>query len=144
MADIHHLINIAAPPDVVHDLVATADGLRKWWAEDVESTDDGDGALSLGFFNRTTIYRLRPLDQQADRVAWHCESGKEWEGTDLIFAMRAQGAGIVLDFKHANWREATPYFTSCNTTWGVLMFRIKSVAEGRSPGPLFQRNSLGY
>jgi len=35
MADIHHLINIAAPPDVVHDLVATADGLRKWWAEDV-------------------------------------------------------------------------------------------------------------
>jgi uncharacterized protein YndB with AHSA1/START domain len=142
MADIHHLITIAAPPVVVYGLVSTADGLRDWWAEDVETADDG--AVSLGFFNRTTVYRLRSLDQQADRVAWHCETGKEWEGTDLIFTIRPQDAGVLLDFTHANWREPTAYFTSCNTTWGVLMFRIKGAAEGRNPGPLFQRNSLGY
>ncbi len=142
MADIHHLISIAAPAGTVSPLVSTADGLRSWWAEDVEPQPDG--AVTLGFFNRTTVYRLRPLDHGADRVAWRCETGKEWEGTDLVFTLEPQGAGVVLDFKHTNWAQATPYFTSCNTTWGVLMFRIKSVAEGRPPGPLFQRNSLGY
>jgi uncharacterized protein YndB with AHSA1/START domain len=142
MPDIHHLMNINAAPEVVQALVSTPDGLRQWWAEDVEPASDG--LVTLGFFNRTTIYRLRPLERSAGRVVWRCETGKEWEGTDLMFALQPQGTGVVLDFTHANWRGATPYFTSCNTTWGGLMFRIKSAAEGRRPGPLFQKNSLAY
>jgi hypothetical protein len=142
MPDIHHSININASPDAVRALVSTPDGLRQWWAEDVEP--QADGAVSLGFFNRATIYRLRSLEIRDGRVAWRCETGKEWEDTDLVFAIQPQGSGLVLDFRHANWRGETPYFTSCNTTWGGLMFRIKSAAEGREPGPLFQRNGLAY
>lgn len=51
---------------------------------------------------------------------------------------------MALDFLHANWSDATPYFVSCNTTWGGLMFRIRSAAEGQRPGPLFARQSLAY
>jgi hypothetical protein len=142
MPDIRHSIGIAAPADVVRSLVATPDGLRRWWAEDVEP--QADGAVSLGFFNRATIYRLRSLEDRETRVAWRCETGKEWEGTDLVFSLQPHGSGVTLDFTHANWRSATPYFTSCNTTWGGLMFRIKSAAEGRVAGPLFERNSLAY
>ena len=142
MADIHHSIQINAAPAVVGSLVATADGLRQWWAEDVEA--QADGVTSLGFFNRATIYRLRPIEDRENCVAWRCETGKEWEGTDLVFTLQPQDSGVVLDFTHANWRAATPYFTSCNTTWGGLMFRIKSAAEGRRPGPLFQKNALAY
>ena len=142
MPDIHHSINISAPPEAVHKLVSTAEGLQQWWAEDVEA--QADGALSLGFFNRTTVYCLRPMDDRPIGISWRCESGKEWDGTDLIFTITPQGGGVMLDFKHANWRSATPYFTSCNTTWGVLVFRIKGVAEGRTPGPLFERNALAF
>jgi len=142
MPDIIHSININAAPAAVRALVSTADGLQKWWAEDVELL--ADGAVSLGFFNRTTIYRLRPLEQGALCVAWRCETGQEWEGTDLVFSLHEKPSGSQLDFVHRNWRTATPYFISCNTTWGGLMFRIRGAAEGQAPGPLFRRNSLAY
>jgi len=142
MPDIHHSIAIDASADAVRALVSSADGLRQWWAEDAEL--QSDGALSLGFFNRNTVYRLRALDRSASRIAWRVETGKEWEGTDLVFTIQPQTKGVVLDFVHANWREATPYFVSCTTTWGGLMFRIRSAAEGHPAGPLFQKNSLAY
>ena len=142
MPDIHHSIAINASPEAVAALVSTAEGLRQWWAEDVEP--QADGTLSLGFFNRTTIYRLRSLERSAARTAWRCETGKEWEGTDLVFTIQPQAKGVVLDSIHANWRDATPYFVSCTTTWGGLMFRIRSAAEGQPAGPLFKKNSLAY
>jgi hypothetical protein len=135
-------MGIAAAPDALETLVATAEGLRQWWAEDVETA--ADGAVSLGFFNRTTVYRLRLLERGAGRVVWRCETGREWEGTDLVFTLQPDRSGLLLDFMHANWREATGYFVSCNTTWGGLMFRLKGAAEGRQPGPLFGRESLAY
>ena len=142
MPDIHHRIQINAPVEDVHRLVATAAGLREWWADDVEPSSDG--RVSLGFFDRTTIYRLHLLEDGNSRVVWRCETGSEWEGTDLRFTLEPQKSGVVLDFLHANWRGATPYFVSCNTTWGGLMFRIRSVAEGQPVGPLFGRDSLAY
>ena len=142
MPDIHHSITIAAGADVVTSLVSTAEGFRQWWAEDVET--EADGIVSLGFFNRTTIYRLRLSESTAGRVKWRCETGREWQGTDIVFTSQPQSSGVLLDFLHANWSDATPYFVSCNTTWGGLMFRVKAAAEGRRPGPLFQKGSMGY
>lgn len=142
MPDIHHSINISAPAGVVESLVSTPEGFEQWWAEDVERL--ADGGVSLGFFNRDTVYRLRTLARGAGRIEWRCETGNEWQGTDLRFAIEPQGSGVRLDFRHANWRESTPFFVSCNTTWGGLMFRIKAAAEGHPQGPLFQKNALAY
>jgi hypothetical protein len=50
----------------------------------------------------------------------------------------------LLRFTHGGWRDATDYFTRCNTTWGELMYRLKAVAEGKAPGPLFSREGFGY
>jgi hypothetical protein len=51
---------------------------------------------------------------------------------------------VLLDFLHANWQDPTPYFVSCNTTWGALMFRLKNAAEGRVAGPMFRKDSMAY
>ncbi len=142
MPDIRHAIRIAASPHTLRTLVTEAPGLSQWWAEDAEKGPDG--SVSLGFFNRTTIYNLHLLENKTRNVVWFCESGKEWQGTELAFSFRPEGAETVLDFAHRNWREITPYFISCNTTWGGLMFRLKSAAEGRQCGPLFRRGALDY
>jgi len=115
---------------------------ERWWAEDV--TTESDGRVSLGFFNRATIYRLQLLTHDRDVVSWRCETGDEWHETELRFGIQPEGQGVILDFMHIGWRSETPYFTSCNTTWGELMFRIKAAAEGKPRGPLFQRSSLAY
>jgi hypothetical protein len=36
------------------------------------------------------------------------------------------------------------YFTSCNTTSGELIFRLKAAAEGKPRGPLFLAADLAY
>jgi hypothetical protein len=142
MSEIHHSISITASLDVVAALVSTPEGFRRWWAEDV--VPQPDGTVSLGFFNRATVYGLRLLERSAVRVAWHCETGQEWQHTDLVFRLQTQSSGVLLDFVHANWHDATPYFVSCNTTWGALMFRLKNAAEGRQSEPLFRKDSMAY
>ena len=142
MADIRHSLQIAASPEAITPLVSTPHGLAQWWAEDVTEID---GCAELGFFNRTTVYRLRP--QAGDpprRYVWLCETGQEWSGTRLVFELQTAGSGTLLRFTHAGWESESDYFISCTTTWGELMFRLKGAAEGKPRGPLFLRESLAY
>jgi len=142
MADIRHALQIAAAPDKTYPLVATAGGFEQWWAADV--TESG-GIVDLGFFNRSTVYRLRlEIDQPPTHAEWICESGKEWRGTRISFRLEVRGSSTLLRFTHEGWESETEYFTSCNTTWGELMFRLKSAAEGKSRGPLFRDSDLAY
>ena len=135
MADIKHSIETSATPEHVYSLVTTARGLGQWWATDI--TEPG-GTVDLGFFKRATVYRLRLITEQSPSNAeWVCESGDEWNGTHIVFAMEPIRSGTLIRFAHAGWRAESAYFMSCNTTWGELMFRLKAAAEGRKPGALF-------
>jgi uncharacterized protein YndB with AHSA1/START domain len=143
MPDIRHSIDIAVPPASLFRLVSAAEGLSQWWAEDTLAVEKG--AVELGFFNRTTVYHLHPEGMVPGRSAvWRCDSGKEWAGTRIVFALEPAGSGTLLRFEHAAWREITDYFIGCNTTWGGLMFRLKAAAEGRNPGPLFSASGFAY
>ena len=142
MADILHSIPVSATAEVVYALVSTASGFAKWWAEDVV---EAGGGVELGFFNRATTYRLRrEIDQPPKRAEWACETGAEWIGSRLVFQIEPSGRETLVRFSHAGWASQTDYFTSCNTTWGELMYRLKAAAEGTSRGPLFLRASLSY
>jgi uncharacterized protein YndB with AHSA1/START domain len=142
MADIKHAIQIAAKPETIYPLVATAQGLGRWWAADIT---ESAGTVDLGFFNRATVYKLKlEIDRPPAQAEWLCQSGDEWGGTHILFRIEAHGAGCLLRFTHAGWRTETDYFTSCNTTWGQLMFRLKAAAEGKSSGPLFLANDMAY
>ncbi len=144
MADIKHAIQIAAEPQVVYPLVATAEGFSHWWAADV-TTDKGTGNVDLCFFNKSTLYSLHPIQLAAPRQAhWACQTGKEWAGTRLLFDLAEQKGQTLVRFTHADWQAETDYFVSCNTTWGELMFRLKTAAEGKTPGPLFSATGLAY
>jgi hypothetical protein len=80
MLDIRHQIQIDAPTDRVFALVSTGAGLAKWWAADV--TEDASAkSVELGFFKRSTIYRLKAITMAAPREAdWLFETGKELGG----------------------------------------------------------------
>jgi uncharacterized protein YndB with AHSA1/START domain len=144
MPDIRHSIQIDTPADRVFALVSTAAGLAKWWAADV--TEDASAkTVELGFFKRSTVYRLKPISMAAPREAdWLCESGKEWANTKINFKLTENAGKTTLQFAHNGWQADTDYFISCNTVWGELMFRIKAAAEGKTPGPLFSATGLDY
>lgn len=142
MADIKHAIAIEAPAERVRSLVKSAAGFAQWWA--VDSTEPSEGVAELGFFKKSTLYRLRLETQSPEETVWRCETGDEWNGTSLRFTVRENGASSGLRFSHEGWAAETEYFTNCNTTWGELMYRLKAVAEGKSAGPLFLADSLAY
>lgn len=140
MPDIQHAIQIAATPESIYPLIATARGFGEWWATDIT---ESAGKVELGFFNRATIYRLKlEVDAPPAHADWICDTGNEWIGTHIVFRLEIRGASTLLRFTHSGWKSATDYFVSCNTTWGELMFRLKSAAEGKSRGPLFLVNGL--
>jgi hypothetical protein len=62
----------------------------------------------------------------------------------LVFLLEARPSGTLLRFTHAGWQAETDYFTSCNTAWGELMFRLKAAAEGKPRGLLFLAADLAY
>jgi hypothetical protein len=142
MPDIEHSVQIAAKPEVIYPLVATAEGFRKWWAADVT---EPTGAVELGFFNRASVYRLQlQTEKPPIEVEWSCETGAEWTGTRIRFRLEAGKAGTLLRFTHADWQATSDYFVSCNTAWGELMYRLKAVAEGKTLGPLFSTAGMAY
>jgi uncharacterized protein YndB with AHSA1/START domain len=143
MPDIKHLIEIAATPSAVYAALTTSAGLQSWWTADAEAETQAGGAAQFGFFQRTTVYRMR-IDQlePARRVAWTCETGAEWQGTSLVFSLEAKGAGTLLHFVHGNWQAESEYFLCCNTTWGELLYRLKAAVEGHGRGPLFTLDGL--
>jgi hypothetical protein len=77
-------------------------------------------------------------------VEWRCETGQEWTGTRIRFHLEAGETGTLLRFTHADWKAASDYFISCNTAWGELMYRLKAVAQDKTPGPLFSTAGLAY
>jgi hypothetical protein len=144
MPDIGHSIQIGAAPHLMHPLVASGEGFSRWWASDVTEEKAAEN-VEPGFFNRATVYGLRPILIAAPRQAhWVCQSGKKWSGTRLLFDLAEQKDQTLLRFTHANWQAATDYFRACTPTWGELMLRIKATPEGISPGPLFVSNGLAY
>ena len=144
MPDIKHSIQIDAAPQVVHPLVASANGFSQWWAADVIE-DKTSGNVELGFFNRATVYGVHPIQIAPPRQAhWLCQTGKEWIGTRLLFDLAEQNGKTLLRFTHADWHAETDYLIACTTTWGELMFRIKAAAEGKTPGPLFSKTGMAY
>ena len=98
MPDIQHSIQVAASPEAVYPLVATAKGFEQWWAADVT---ESAGAVELGFFKRATTYRLRlTIDKPPIEAQWICETGAEWSGTQIVFRLQGRGAGTVVQFTH--------------------------------------------
>jgi len=142
MPDIEHLVRVAAPIASIHPLVSTADGFKQWWAEDVIA-GPGD-TVRLGFFDRATVYELAATDKSSALVIWRCQSGTEWQGTVIRFALSSSADGTSVRFAHAGWTERTEYFDLCTTTWGALMYRLKAAAEGRTQGPLFSATGVAY
>jgi uncharacterized protein YndB with AHSA1/START domain len=140
VADITHSISIGAPVQNVFPLTATAEGFKQWWASEV-SEDDATEIVELSFFKAATIYRLKPIKNPTPwTMEWLCESGQEWDGTTLLFAMKEAGGKTQLHFTHAGWQAESPYFVECTKTWGDLMLRLKAAAEGKKPGPFFTKD----
>ena len=134
MPDILHRISIDAPQQRVHDLIASTDGIARWWTGRPLAGEHAVGSsFSLYFGDADKPAAVMQTESDApDRVAWRVTEGPDsWVGTQITFALRPRGdGGTTLLFTHSGWPEASEFMSGCSTNWGAYLTSLKAGAEG--------------
>ena len=134
MPDILHRISIDAPRKAVHDLVASTDGIARWWTgRPLEGDGTVGGRFGIYFGDAATPAAVMEMQSDTpDEVVWRVLEGPDtWIGTMITFALRPSGnGGTTLLFTHARWAEASEFMSGCSTNWGAYLTSLKTGAEG--------------
>lgn len=129
MPDILHRFTIDARPERVHELIATKEGVERWWTGHPNS---GDGTtLRIFFGGDDPAAVMDVVEEKLEKVVWRVVDGPaDWVGTTVTFALeRRPDDGTTLLFTHSGWREANEFMHGCSTNWGAYLTSLKSGAE---------------
>jgi uncharacterized protein YndB with AHSA1/START domain len=133
MPDILHRISIDAPPPRVHGLIASTDGIARWWTGRPLTGEHAVGSGFSIYFGdaRKPAAAMDVVSDTPDQVVWRVTDGPDsWIGTRITFALRPRGdGGTTLLFTHADWQEASEFMSGCSTNWGAYLTSLKAGAE---------------
>jgi uncharacterized protein YndB with AHSA1/START domain len=134
MAEIVHRVSIAAPASEVHDLIASTEGIERWWTGRAVDGSTAVGEQLAVYFSRADIPAavFEVLGDTPEQIVWRCVDGPDdWRETRITFSLKPWGdGGTTLLFEHAGWREANEFMGGCTTNWGAYLTSLKSGAEG--------------
>ncbi|HLI59913.1 MAG TPA: SRPBCC domain-containing protein [Solirubrobacteraceae bacterium] len=134
MPSILHRLTIDAPPERVHRLAATREGIEQWWTGRPVAGGDAVGGRFAVYFRDlarpAAVFEL--LERDAERIAWRCVEGPEdWLETRVTYVLRPrEDGGTTLLFSHEGWRGENEFMHGCSTNWGSYLMSLKSGAEG--------------
>ncbi|HEV7711704.1 MAG TPA: SRPBCC domain-containing protein [Asanoa sp.] len=136
MPDILHRISVDAPPQRVHDLIASTDGIARWWTGHPVGGEHAVGAsfsISFGRSDRPAAV-MEVLADSPEQVVWRVTDGPDtWIDTQIVFALRPSGdGGSTLLFTHAGWQQANEFMSGCSTNWGAYLTSLKTGAESEA------------
>ena len=139
MPSILHRLSIAAPTQRVAELVATKDGVERWWTGREVTGDDAVGGKIEVYFgaadNPAASFEI--VERADDRVVWRCVDGpSDWLDTRITFALtvRADG-GTTLLFSHEGWERESEFMSGCSTNWASYLTSLKAGAETQAFNP---------
>jgi uncharacterized protein YndB with AHSA1/START domain len=139
MPDILHRISIDASTEQVHDLIATPDGIARWWTGRPLNGDSSIGSRFAIFFGDadTPAAVMEVQSDTADEIVWRAVAGPDaWIDTLITFAIQpSSDGGTTLLFTHARWAEASEFMSGCSTNWGAYLTSLRSGAEGKGFRP---------
>jgi uncharacterized protein YndB with AHSA1/START domain len=136
MAVIKHYLIVRSSPEKIYKALTTKVGAANWWTVQTE-IGNKVGDINIFDFGERYHNKMEIVDLQPNkRVEWKCiEGDKEWIGTTLTFEMEKKDDHSVLKFTHADWREETDFFASCNYHWGYYLRSIKLYCESGKGTP---------
>jgi uncharacterized protein YndB with AHSA1/START domain len=138
MPNILHRLSIDAPPERVHELIASTEGIARWWTGcPVGGEHTVGGSLRVYFRDpQRPAAVMEVLADTADEVVWRVTAGPDaWIDTRVTFALRSAGNDrTTLLFSHAGWREMSEFMSGCSTNWAAYLTSLKTGAEGGAFG----------
>jgi Activator of Hsp90 ATPase homolog 1-like protein len=123
----------------VRELIATKEGIERWWTgRPVDGTDGHGGELRVYFGDRDRpAAGFKVAEQTAEEIVWRCIDGpQEWRETRICFHPRpSAGGGTTLLFSREGWQQESEFMHGCSTNWAAYLMSLKAGAEGREFGP---------
>jgi uncharacterized protein YndB with AHSA1/START domain len=132
MPDILHRVSIDAASDRVHELIATTDGIARWWTGRAVTGKATVGETFAVYFGAADepAATMQVVVDTPHEVTWLVVEGPdEWIGTRVTFALGTNGDSTTLLFSHSGWREAGEFMSGCSTNWGAYLTSLKYGAE---------------
>jgi len=142
MAQILNVVDIQAPIDKVHTLVATGEGIAQWWTPTV--SDDAHNRLIIQFGDDWRLL-LEQREVSSAGVRWRIveHNSDEWVGTELVFRLSHSDGWTTLEFDHTGWARPTSFFRFCSTKWPTFLLSIKQAAETGVGAPYPNEQKIG-
>jgi len=131
MHDIRHRIGVNAPPSAVYEQLATTDGLKQWWTEDVRGRSAVGETVEFYFGSEERHFLMQVVDLRPnERVVWRCVGGpEEWIDTQFTFDVRAGDDETAILFTQAGWREPVEFMHHCSTKWASYLMSLQQGLE---------------
>jgi uncharacterized protein YndB with AHSA1/START domain len=134
MPNILHRLSIDAPPERVHQLAATGEGIQRWWTgHPVAGDEEIGGQLSVYFSSSgEPAATFEVVHRSPDQIVWRCLAGpRDWIETRVTFSLKPRpDGGTTLLFSHGGWLEESEFMNGCSTNWASYLMSLKSGAEG--------------
>ena len=146
MHDIVLELTIAAAPAQVFQAVSSAEGLARWWTDDVRfeappSAPPGEGTLIEASLDEHSVAISLRVDTLDPPVLAHltCIDGpEEWPGTQVAFRLEPtpDATGTVVRFWHGGWEYEDGVMPRVSFEWALRLEALRQVVEpARRAGP---------
>lgn len=155
MATIHHQLWIDAPQATVHDALASAQGLSRWWIPHQQAVIDGDTLISHNPGPAHGVVAMKLLEGVAGQcvrlevISRHPPQSpaSAWTGTEIRFDLSRRASpgtwrGLphegdpmtVLEFQHLGWDPQSDYYGFCSQAWAETLVMLRRWAEAQPGG----------
>src|SRR5258708_32667152 len=118
MPDILHRISIDAPQERVHDLIATTDGVARWWTGrrlSGESSVGGRFSVYFGDADKSAAVMEATSDKPGEGAWRVVDCPDEWTDTLITFALRPAASGETTRLVSRPPRtEASEFISGCS------------------------------
>ncbi|HEX9410394.1 MAG TPA: SRPBCC domain-containing protein [Actinomycetota bacterium] len=143
MPDIHLTTQpIQADPERIYQAIATRDGLKAFWTDQVDGQSEVGSTLKFGFGpNREAFFdmRVERLDEPK-LVEWTCVGGPpDWIGTKVQWEVEPADGGNKVKFHHQGWKSAEGGTPDITFVWAMVLDRLSQYAQSGKANPYFVR-----
>ena len=128
MATIYHQVGIKARLHDVYEAIATTEGVTQWWTRS-RGNPQQNGELEF-IFDEHIVKATVSSNTPHEYVEWTVlgEAG-EWLNTRICFELEQKQEQVMVDFQHADWKQATRFMGHCSTKWAVFLLSLKDYME---------------
>jgi uncharacterized protein YndB with AHSA1/START domain len=137
---IRHEFSTPATAQAAYDAVATAAGIKGWWAKVGTVSEKVGGTTELRFDKggQIVVMKFRVDALEPDRmVRWTCTENANpvWNGTTLTWAIDDMGDRRVIHFAHDGFSQGGPPYDMTVEGWTHFNSSLEAYLAGRGGMP---------